>query len=379
MKKNLNSSLFFQLALCSLLLIFGACSDSASSNIDQVDDSPSILTAKELIIEMGTGLNIGNTFDNGFQSTSVDVNKKLIDLFVSAGLTHVRIPVTWMDGFGGDHLANENGEVNFAHPRFLALKQVIDYAIEKKLYVVLNAHHEHWLYQNYDGSASYDTIFATLWTDIATHFKDYSQYLSFEVLNEPQGVFGQWGGAVQPNSAQGIAYTRKINLVAYEAIRATGGNNAHRIIQVGTNGMGNHNQLAAIYPNKNSLPGGGNDPYLAAHVHTYDPWEFCGQNGRNTNYPGKAAIEQSIRSVAAHAASLDIPLNYGEWGVGRDNNAEERNTDLVREHYRLVRLTMLDVGASPTAWDDRGWFGLTRELGGNFGFVNNIVPYMMAE
>ena len=71
-----------------------------------------------------------------------------------------------------------------------------------------------------------------------------------------------------------------------------------------------------------------------------------------------------------------MPVNYGEFGVGRDANPSERNSNIVREYYRTMRLTCLSEKMSPTVWDDRGWFGLVNTNGNNF--LHNIVPNMMA-
>jgi aryl-phospho-beta-D-glucosidase BglC (GH1 family) len=245
------------------------------------------------------------------------------------------------------------------------------------MYVVLNTHHEHWLNNNYNGTTQYNTAFTKLWTGIATHFKDYSHLLIFEVLNEPHGVFGDWNGGASPTSTNALALTRQINKVGYDAIRATAGLNTNRIIMVSTNGMGNHNQLDDVYPSIASLPGGGSDKYLSFHVHTYDPWAFCGQTGSNASWPGSSTIANSLTTVSNYAKTLNVPINYGEFGVGRDANASERNSNIVREYYRTIRLTCLSEKMAPTVWDDRGWFGLVNS-GGN-SFLHNIVPNMMAQ
>ena len=125
---------------------------------------------------------------------------------------------------------------------------------------------------------------------------------------------------------------------------------------ISTNGMGNHSLIEEVYPNKTYLPGSGTDDYLAIQVHTYDPWSFCGQNGSNSSYPGSSSIANSIRNVSTHARLLGAPVNYGEFGVGRQSNTNERNTDIVREFYRTIRMTTLYENMSSTVWDDRGWF-----------------------
>jgi aryl-phospho-beta-D-glucosidase BglC (GH1 family) len=260
---------------------------------------------------------------------------------------------------------------------------VVDYALAKKMYVVLNTHHEHWLKDNYDGTAAFDTKFAKLWNGIATFFKDSPKQLLFDVLNEPEGAMGQWSGTGYPlpTNAAAIDLTRKINKVAYDAIRATGGNNTTRIIMVEPNGQGNQGMIEEVYPTKASLPGGGTDAYLAIQVHTYDPWAFCGQTGSNAGWPGSATFENAIKKVGVHSVLIDVPVNYGEFGVGRQTNTAERNTDLVRSYYRIFNITCRAQKMSFTAWDDRGWFGLIYRPSATspYGFSNNIVPTMMAQ
>ena len=374
---------FYWLILSFLaIIIINSCSS------DQQDDSGALdirepsnmhLSVRAVIDSMEAGFNLGNTFDNGKQSTSPESIYPIIDLYHQAGMKHIRIPVTWMDGFGGNTLADVNGTVNFEHPRFIQLKAVIDYALDKELFVVINAHHEHWLKDNYDGSAKFNQPFSHLWQEIANYFKDYPVQLIFEVLNEPEGTMGQWSGDFpKPTDSLALAYTREINKVGYDAIRGAGGQNASRIIMVAPNGQGNQSMFDETYPTQASLPGNGTDPYLAIQVHTYDPWNFAGQDGSNKNYPGDDEIAANILKVAAHADKLGIPVNYGEFGVGRRDNREERDTELVRGFYRTIKETTLEEDMSFTPWDDRGWFGLiTRDGLGEYQFVYDLVPSMM--
>jgi endoglucanase len=366
------------LAFAFLVFLF-SCSKDANSSPPSVIAPPvttTFVSAAAVIDSMRTGFNLGNTFEYALQSTNPSSIYPIIDLYANAGMRHIRIPVTWMEGFNGNTLADANGTINFSHPRFIQLKAVIDYAISKKMFVVLNTHHEYWLYDNYNGTAQYNTAFTNLWTGIATYFKDYSPFLIFEVLNEPQGVFGDWNGGASPSSSGALALTRQINQVGYDAIRATGGLNTNRVIMVSPNGMGNHYQLDDVYPSVASLPGGGTDHYLSFQVHTYDPWAFCGETGSNASWPGSNSIVNSLVAISNYAKTLNVPVNYGEFGVGRNANASERNTDIVREYYRTMRLTCLSKKMSPTVWDDRGWFGLVTPTGSSF--LYNIVPNMMA-
>ena len=378
---KLNEIFFIPLlGLFMVSITLFSCSNNEEVAPDPVVPNPAISNeASDIIKAMAAGFNLGNTFDNGLNSTSVSSIKPIIDLYYNAGMRHIRIPVTWMDRFDGNTLADENGNINFSHSRFLDLKATIDYALEKEnMYVVINAHHEHWLKDYYDGSSTFDDPFYKLWSEIANHFKDYPNRLIFEVLNEPEGTMGEWsGGFPQPTNGQALSYTRQINKVGYDAIRETGGSNETRIIMVAPNGQGNHSMLDDVYPTKSSLPGGGNDKYLAVQVHSYDPCAFCGQDGSNSAYPGNSSFINKMLEVIAHAQKLGVPINYGEFGVGRAANTAERNTDIVRGYYHSVAKTTLDKNMSYSVWDDRGWFGLINS--GGTTFINNIVPTMMAQ
>lgn len=317
---------------------------------------------RETIAAMGSGFNLGNLFDRSGQPATREDIKAIIDLYYAAGFRHVRIPTTWMDGFEGDHLADENGVINTRHPRFLDLVFTIDYALGRSMHVVLNAHHEHWLKKEYKAGSS-DLLFGKLWQNIARYFANYPHELIFEVLNEPEGRFGDFSGTVSPFQVEAIALTRHINAVGYEAIRASASGNKERIILIMPNAQGNQSLLDEVYPSAETLPAGGRDPYLALSVHTYDPWNFCGEDGSNAQYPGAGNIIERIQSTAKHAQILGLGLNYGEFGVGRKTAQEERNTDLVRQYYQIMGKTIRDHGFSPTLWDDRGWFGLVEKAG----------------
>ena len=361
--------------ILTVLLAIVGCSNPTSNQSNTLVDFPD---ATQITLEMATGINLGNVFDLGAHRFDFFELAAIIATYQQAGMKHIRIPTTWMDPVDGSALTDENGKVNFEHPRFKVLKQVIDFAIERELYVVLNAHHERNFKANYDGSAYYNDKLQTLWTDIAEYFKEYNHYLVFEILNEPEGAFGHWGTEVSPVSDQALFFTREVMRLGVEAIRATGGNNLQRTVMIATNAYGNHSQIFSVYPTPTQLPGQGQDNYLAIQVHSYDPWEFCGETGDNSAYPGDQITANSMRAVAEHGRALGIPINYGEFGVGRDGNQPQRNTDLVRNYYRTVVQTAIEEGMSSSVWEDRGWFGLIEgSVTEGFEFKYNIIPYML--
>lgn len=348
---------------------------ACDSGVSETVQSPA--TSVELVRQMGFGGNLGNTFDLKANPATFEDGKKVIDLYKSAGAKHIRFPVTWMDQYGGDHLADANGNLNKSHPRFKELRKLVDYSVGQGLFVILNTHHEGWLKKNYDGSAGFDRKFSTLWKSIATEFKSVDNHLVFEVLNEPEGTMGQWSGPVRPYDKGAIPLTRQINEVGYRAIRESGGKNAKRLILVMPNGQGNQFMLEAVYPTANELPGKGKDPMLAVSVHTYDPWEFCGQDGQNSKYPGVDKVRDGLNKVIEHSRKLGVGIHYGEYGVGREHDQSLRNSAEAKEYYRTVTQTVLGAGGSCTPWDDRGWFGLIEPAGKGYKFKFDLVPSML--
>lgn len=376
------------LLLCVCWLQVAACSQTPPEEppVTPADPIPTPVTgpgptAFAVNDTLGAGFNLGNVFDNGINEINLNELKAIIRLYKGAGMTHVRIPVTWTEPVGGSVLYTAAGGINTGNSRFQALKDLIDYTLNQDLYVVLNAHHERDFKEHYDGSESARAEIFGLWRAIATQFQAYSYRLVFEILNEPDGAFGDWdGNGPDPFNAQALAFTREMYAEGVRAVRESGEINQTRVVMISTNGMGNHSMIDEVYPDRASLPGGGNDAYLMIQVHTYDPWAFCGQDGDNVAYPGDASVRNQMLAAIAHGVLLEVPLNYGEFGVGRANNQASRDTDIVRGYYHTVVSTCRANGVSSSVWDDRGWFGLIRDTGGNnFEFLYNIVPTMLVE
>lgn len=171
--------------------------------------------------------------------------------------------------------------------------------------------------------------------------------------------------------------TRRINELGYEAIRQSPGQGA-RLIFISPNAQGNHSLIDEIYPNPQSLPGGGRDPQLAITVHSYDPWDFAGQEGKNAAWPGVAYFQKLVATLAAHSQKLGVPVHFGEFGVGRSGSQAERDADVVRSYYRSMSQAILAAGMAPAVWDDRGWFALVERDGtGPWHFAHGIVPAMV--
>jgi len=309
---------------------------------------------------MGRGVNLGNIYDyDSGNDASFEAQRARIDILQDAGFQHIRVPVTWGEYF----VADSN--------KTFAVDQVVRYALQRGLYVVLNTHHEHWLKRHYDDSERYNSLFADLWRNIATRFKDEGPKLVFEVLNEPDGTMGGWGpDHSDPYDARSLELTRRINQVGYDTIRSV---DHDHVILVMPNGMGQQQMSRHVYPDRQAFPDGGMDTHLGISVHTYDPWDFCGESGRNAWFNNdletmRAHTRSAHREFLDWGAATGIPMHVGEYGVGRyDSNRQERDSDIVREYYRYLTSYFIEQGIPTTVWDDQGWFGiLSRE--GEFVF-----------
>lgn len=156
--------------------------------------------AIELVRDMKTGWNLGNTFDAtaGGNSLSSEMSwgqpkttKAMIDGLAASGIKTIRIPVSW-----SRHITDASYSISPAWMN--RVKEVVDWAIEDGMYVVLNIHHDNYeknakmpksagFYptdENYEESAKF---VCNTWAQISLAFNNgYDEHLIFEVLNEPR-------------------------------------------------------------------------------------------------------------------------------------------------------------------------------------------------
>ena len=213
-----------------------------------VDDSimQSNKTAMDYAGEMGVGINLGNTFESfwsdennettgaqiigantpynyetcwGAVYTSADAVKGMKD----AGFNTVRIPVYW-----GNMMEND-GKYIINDDYFDRVQEVIDYCRDNDLYVIINIHHyDEFLIKNKTKEEVLE-ITENLWTQIAERYKDYPDYVVFEGFNESLGSHREEDNFT---NNEVYDYVNEMNQTFVSAVRATGGNNAERILIV---------------------------------------------------------------------------------------------------------------------------------------------------
>jgi endoglucanase len=317
------------------------------------------ISSIDFVRELKLGWNLGNTLDaiGGMGVTSENAwgnpitTKEMVLAVKDAGFNVIRFPVTW-DG----HVTVDG---NFTiHDKWLErVKEVVDYAYEEDMYVVLNMHHEDWLYPSYENQEVAAKQLVAIWTQIANCFKDYDEHLIFEGMNEPRlkGTANEWNGGNQ----EGWDVVNYWDQAFVDAIRATGGNNQYRQLMVpGYAASSSLNALNAI-----KLP---EDEYLILSVHAYLPYLMALDGGTTSAFD--ASNTSDTRDIDSLMTNLDelfiskgIPAIIGEFGSRSKENTQDR-IELAEYYVKAAHTYNI-----PCIWWDNGEFNGNGE---NFGLYN---------
>jgi len=301
-------------------------------------------SAKAAAAAMGTGFNIGQMFESTQHPPTLASASAKIDAYYAKGFRSVRIPVTWTEATNGDTLVDDPaiGNVNRAHPRLAVIAGVVDYALSKPgMYVILNAHHETAL-----KTESRSAVLEQLWADLADIFATRDHRLLFELLNEPHRA---------DDSAMPAADLRAMSAKAYAKIR---GVDPQRIVVIGGNQWFGAGEVPAVWTNLDGV-GGGDDPYVMATFHHYNPWTFCGDNqGTYDDAWTDANITAPMDTMLSWANSVGkgMPVFIGEWGVGWGSRYSALDCNNIRDWYQKLNQAATTRGLPTTVWDDGGWF-----------------------
>lgn len=337
-------------------------SSAEQSSVPSNPDDPWI-TALEAAEDMGAGVNLGNTFEGDQNPSTFESSKPKIDAYYAKGFRNVRVPITWTEIIDGDRLADPlTGVVDRENPRLAELIETVDYALSLEgMYVVINAHHEYALKDN---SATRSAVLEQIWEDVADIFSDRSPRLMFQLLNEPHATEAK-ASAPMPG-----ADLRLMSGKAYDKIRAV---NPLRIVIIGGDQWFGPHELARAWPNVDAV-GGGEDDYVMASFHHYQPWEFSGQDGDHAMDWTASMMQASFNTAAAWASSTGggMPIYVSEWGVGWQNQRPVMTCNNIRKWYQEMHYTEAASRNYPTAvWDDGGWFKIFSHATETFD--NNLV------
>jgi endoglucanase len=264
-------------------------------------------------------------------------------------------------------------------PLFLKfLDQAVDWAEQYEIYLILDNH-------SFDPIAptnsDIDRTLIPIWTQVAERYKNRSDFILYEILNEPHDIDSQRWANIQ---GEVIAAIRTVDTRHYIIVGGVWYNSIDELFNL------------PVYPYNN----------IIYTFHFYDPFLFTHQGETWGNPPNLSALkgmpfpadahamppipanlrgtwwENSIRNSYKREATVkslamtldkavrfsrergDLPLFCGEFGVFIPNSLHE---DRVR-WYQAVTKLLDDRGIARTSWDYFGGFGIFKtDRGGSFG------------
>ena len=201
---------------------------------------------------LGMGYCLSNTLESFYereltnQGTSSEIlwgnpytNEEIINSYVERGFKSLRIPITFHN-----HLVDFNYSID---KKWLKrIKDIVDMAINKNLYVIINMHHDVANYTENSikyGSGFYpmkkdmiesEKFIYNIWRQIAITFNSgYDHHLIFESFNEPRlkNTENENSCSIENEICkEAIEIINEYNDLVLQAIRSTGVNNKYRFI-----------------------------------------------------------------------------------------------------------------------------------------------------
>ncbi|HTH14442.1 MAG TPA: glycoside hydrolase family 5 protein [Spirochaetia bacterium] len=324
-------------AMLLLTLLTGGCSVATdeslgspypSYNVDPLAPDAQGMGdgAQAIASKIQVGFNIGNTLEATGGETAWG-NPVITPAFVSfvkqTGFSALRLPVSW-----NDHADPSTARIDAT---WLArVKDVVQYAVDAGLYVIVNAHWDGGWLENHVTEADRTAVLAkqkAFWEQIATELRGFDDHVLFASANEPNVA-----DAAQMKVL--LAYHQAF----IDAVRSTGGRNTYRtlVVQGPSTDIEKTNQLMTGLP-VDPTPG-----RLMVEVHDYSPWNFTGMTqdeswGKQFYYWGKGNhsttdpthnptwgeeefIDTTLAMMKTQFVDRGIPVVIGEFGAQRRTN-----------------------------------------------------------
>ena len=263
---------------------------------------------------------------------------------------------------------------------FEFLDQVVDWCEDLGMHLILDNH-------SFDPAANTSPeigqILNPVWQQMAQHFKERSELLYYEILNEPHGIADQTWNDIQQ---QVVAEIRKIDSLHTLIVGPASWNSYNNLQYMPEYADSNliytfhfydpfvftHQGASWTDPSLVSLA----DvpfPYMASHMPDCpDDLKGTWIEGALNNYSSQGTIgyvRSQIDKAVHFAQQRNVPVFCGELGVYIPNSPE---FDRVL-WYQIVTDYLTDNGISWTLWDYQGGFGLF-EKGSNelFNYDLNV-------
>ncbi|MCL2036104.1 MAG: glycoside hydrolase family 5 protein [Oscillospiraceae bacterium] len=308
------------------------------------------ISSWELLKEIKTGWNLGNTFDAPNSETAwgnPQTTYEMLHAVKETGFDSIRIPVSWGFRTGGapDYIIE---------PEMLdRVEEVVGYVMSLDMYCILNTHHETWLLLDEKNIEQTEAQLTAVWKQISERFADYNEKLLFEGMNEPRtiGSDAEWQGGT---SGEHRAVNR-LNKVFVETVRASGGRNANRHLLVPTYAASAESAAVEALSRGFSTIAG-NDNKVIASIHAYTPHSFALRDKGSAQWnPSEThdtdEIDWVFERLQSRFIDKGIPVILGETGaVDRRGNLQAR-VDWAGYYFGKAAESEI-----PCYWWDNGLF-----------------------
>jgi hypothetical protein len=324
--------------------------------------------ARELAKKIYAGWNIGNTLEAINDKTPSEtawgnplITETLIKSIKATGINAIRLPVAW-DGY-----IEDRSTYKIKDSWLNRIYEVVGWCIANDVYVIVNIHWDGgWLENNCTEEKKAENIKEqrALWTQIANKLGGYDEHLLFAGANEPN-----------VNDATQMAVLLEYEQTFIDAVRATGGNNASRVLIV----QGPNTDIDNTDNLFNTMPTDVISDRLMVEVHYYSPWQFCGMENTDTwdniayfwgegNHVSGSSHNATWGEEEYMATEFDkmkkkfvdkgIPVILGEYGAIKDRSSLITNASELAKHKQSrydfnmkVTREAKNHGMVPFMWD----------------------------
>ena len=338
--------------------------------------SPPPITAIDYVKGLGMAINIGNNLDAWGGETAWSnpmITRAYIIKLREFGYKTVRLPITWAGNMG------DAPDYTIASAWMNRVQTIVDWIIAEEMYCIINIHHDGhgndsrvWIQdaaKDYPNNAANANIvndrFRIVWTQIANHFIDYSEYLIFEGMNEVgfDSIWNRYGGAGTPDTlarkTEAYRLLNMLNQTFVDTVRNTGSLNGYRFLLI----PGYWTDISATCDAFFKMPSDTAADKLMISVHYYTPWNFVGNASSSSNTWGSTSQVNELNNLfnMMKTSFIDkgIPVILGEYNVIRARAETERIKWIA-----AVTQKCIDLGICPVLWCNGGHFGINQNHAG---------------
>lgn len=292
--------------------------------------------ARAAIESLGLGTNLGNTLEAPVEGAWQDhfASQQFFVDQAAAGFKTVRIPVRW-----DQHMAEAPPYA--VNASFMArVQQVAGWCLETGMYCIVNSHWDTWLDTN--DTVKFNELlprYAAIWAQVAVAFEGAPEALIFEAFNEPEHF------TIPCMNAMLDAF--------YRALRPL---HPTRTLVLGwLNGMGESFIVENNRTNWDAMVYNASDPNLVVEVHSYDPWDVCGDPTQPYTPVDRLNMMYLFGNLSEWSRDHGTRLFIGEGGCVK---TQADRLPWYRDFYSMCRQ---GVQGGPglwgcLVWDDEGDF-----------------------